>query len=129
MVSQFNETYKADSINELPALPDPQALRLAVSVISEEFMELHTAYEAGDIVEYFDALCDLLYVVAQQANLWGFPISAGLREVHRSNMSKLDTEGRPIIREDGKVLKGPDYSPPDLRKVLDDFIKTKTQEG
>ena len=44
--------------------------------------------------------------------------AAGLSEVHRSNMSKLGEDGKPIYREDGKILKGPNYTPPDLRKVL-----------
>ena len=119
MVGQFNETFKPDDINKVAALPEPKAIQLWVGLVAEELQELHDAYESDDIVEYFDAICDVLYVFAQQAHLHGFPIEEGLREVHRSNMSKLDEDGNPIIREDGKVLKGKGFTPPNLKAILD----------
>lgn len=119
MVAQFNETYKADDINLVAALPEPKALQLWVGLVAEELQELHEAYETDDIVEYFDAICDVLYVFAQQAHLHGFPLAEGLREVHRSNMSKLGEDGKPIISEVGKVLKGPNFSLPNLKSILD----------
>lgn len=73
---------------------------------------------APDIVEMADALGDLDYVV-QGANLvFGIPAEAVLDEIQRSNMSKAGPDGKPIKREDGKILKGPDYFRPDIAKVL-----------
>jgi predicted HAD superfamily Cof-like phosphohydrolase len=82
--------------------------------------ELTEALKAKDPVGALDALTDLQYV------LDGTYLSLGLAslkgkafdEVHRSNMSKLGADGKPIYREDGKVLKGPDYSPPDLGQFI-----------
>lgn len=59
-------------------------------------------------------LADILYVVYGTAASFGLPINAAFREVHRSNMSKLGEDGKPIYREDGKALKGPNYSPADI---------------
>ena len=116
-VKQFNTTYKVET-SETPRLPnDMEATRLH-NLILEELMELNDALDAGDIVEVADALADIIYVTAQQAVTLGFPVEALLREVQRSNMSKLGIDGLPIIREDGKVLKGPRFSPPNITKVL-----------
>lgn len=119
MVKQFNETYKPDDISPVPRVPMPDDQELFGSLIVEELHELARGFDNGDPVEIFDAICDIIYVTAQQAHLHGYPLDEGLREVQRSNMSKLGLDGEPIIREDGKVLKGPNYSPPNLRKVLD----------
>ena len=81
-------------------------------------MELNEAIDNGDIVEVADALADILYVTAQQATVIGMPVTALLREVQRSNMSKLGLDGKPIYREDGKVLKGPNFSEPNIAKIL-----------
>jgi len=116
-VNQFNTTYNVPT-SEIPRLPtDMEATRLH-NLILEELMELNDAIDAGDIVEVADALADILYVTAQQAVTLGFPVDALLREVQRSNMSKLGADGKPIYREDGKVLKGPNFSQPDIAKVL-----------
>jgi len=125
-VIQFNETYKPDQRNLVAAIPDPEGMQAWVSIVGEEFQELHEAYEAGDIVQYYDACIDVIYAMAQQMNLYGFPIDLGLREVQRSNMSKLDEDGKPIIREDGKVLKGPNFSEPDFKKILEDQVENNS---
>ncbi len=124
MVNQFNETYKADSIRKEPTVPTASEMKAAGDIIIEELMELAIAHEKEDKVEMFDAFVDILYATAQQAHLYGFPIAEGLREVHRSNMSKLDKDGNPILREDGKVLKGENYSPPDLASILEKQVET-----
>ena len=59
-------------------------------------------------------LADLVYVCYQYAENMGWSLDEALDRVHKSNMSKLDEDGKPIYREDGKVLKGPNYKPPDL---------------
>jgi predicted HAD superfamily Cof-like phosphohydrolase len=63
-------------------------------------------------------LADLIYVCAQYAENMNWDIEQALRRVHRSNMSKLGEDGKPIYREDGKVLKGPNYQPPDLSDLV-----------
>jgi predicted HAD superfamily Cof-like phosphohydrolase len=88
------------------------------NLIIEELQELAIAFDKQDPVEFLDAIADIIYVTAQQADLYGWPLDAALREVHRSNMSKLDADGNPIIREDGKVLKGPDFSEPELSQFI-----------
>jgi len=63
-------------------------------------------------------LADLVYVCYQYAENMGWFLDEALDRVHKSNMSKLDKDGKPIYREDGKVLKGPDYKPPDLSDLF-----------
>ena len=70
------------------------------------------------VPETADALADLIYVVYGMALETGIDLAAVLAEVQRSNMSKLGSDGRPVYREDGKVLKGPGYFPPDVGGVL-----------
>lgn len=93
---------------------------IRLQLIQEELAELGDAMLARDIVESFDALLDLSYVVDGTyitLGLDGYK-EAGLLEVHRSNMSKLGEDGKPIISSAGRVVKGPNYSRPDLPKVL-----------
>lgn len=71
-----------------------------------------------DIVEAADALGDIDYVVAGANIVWGLPAEAIAREIHRSNMSKLGANGKPVFREDGKILKGPNYFKPRIRAIL-----------
>jgi len=92
---------------------------MRIDLIIEELDELQTALDEEDIVEVADALADLLYVVAGAGLVFGIDLDAVLQEVHRSNMSKLHHETNlPIYREDGKVLKGENFSEPDIGSVL-----------
>ncbi len=118
MINQFNETYKPNDIESKPVMPTKDQQSTFGELIMEEVSELAIAFDKGDITETFDAIIDIIYVTAQQGALYGYPIDEGLREVHRSNMSKLGTDGKPVIREDGKVLKGPDFSEPNLKAIL-----------
>jgi predicted HAD superfamily Cof-like phosphohydrolase len=88
--------------------------------MEEEVQEFKDACEAGDIVEVADALTDILYVTFGAALEFGLAekMEAFFNEVHRSNMSKAGEDGKAIFSETGKVLKGPNYSPPDLKKYL-----------
>lgn len=72
-----------------------------------------------DLVAAADALADIRYVTDGAALVWGIPLEKCLREVHRSNMSKLGEDGKPLLREDGKVLKGPNFTLPQLGHLLD----------
>ncbi len=87
-------------------------------MIDEEAAEFRDALAAGDIVGVADAIADLLYVVYGAALTFGIPVRAVFAEVHRSNMTKLGDDGIPLYREDGKVLKGPNFSPPNLLPIL-----------
>jgi predicted HAD superfamily Cof-like phosphohydrolase len=120
MVDQFNETYKAEAVRDTPYMPNVSEMKAMGDHIIEELMELAVAHETKDAKEFLDALADIIYITAQQARLYGWPLAEALREVHRSNMSKLGEDGLPIIREDGKVLKGPNFSEPNLSKLVED---------
>ena len=101
---------------------------LRADLIDEEFNEfldshrrVYTDYNElvdVDTVAYADALADLIYVCFGAGIEAGIDLNMVLRDVHRSNMSKLDADGKPIYREDGKVLKGPNYSAPNIKEVL-----------
>lgn len=89
-------------------------------MIEEEFNEvMDELYDPEpDRARVAKELADLLYVTYGAAAALGIPIDAVFREVHRSNMSKLDSDGKPIKREDGKVIKGPNYKAPDIRRLV-----------
>jgi len=92
--------------------------KLRVALLEEEVGEFVTASEKGDLIGIADALADIVYVVYGTALTYGIDLDSVLREVHRSNMSKLAADGRPLLREDGKVLKSERYFPPDIASVL-----------
>jgi len=122
-VKIFHETYGLP-VKDTPDITDPMTNKLRVGLLEEEVQELKEALENNDIVEVLDALTDIQYV------LDGAYLSFGLShlketafaEVQRSNSSKLGEDGKPIRREsDGKVMKGPNYSAPDLGQFLKDY--------
>ena len=106
-------------VKRSPEFPDLDTVALRYELIKEELQELFVAMAEKDMVEVADALTDILYVTYGAGHAFGIDLDACFREVQRSNMSKLGEDGKPIYREDGKILKGPDYSEPDLKKVLD----------
>ena len=101
-----------------PTLPDDNLAQLRLDLIQEEVDELQEALDKKDIVEIADALTDILYVVYGAGHAFGLPLNECFDDVHRSNMSKLGENGYPIYREDGKVMKGPNYFRPDLSKFV-----------
>ena len=94
------------------------------SLIVEEFEEFKAAdtqmvlMHPQDREACLKELADLVYVCAQYAENMDWDLEQALRRVHKSNMSKLDDDGKPVKREDGKVLKGPNYQPPDLSDLV-----------
>ncbi len=116
-VRQFNTTY-GKAMSDKPRLPTEPEATLMNNLIMEELQELNEAMDNKDLVEIADAIGDILYVTAQQATILGLPVDALLQEIQRSNLSKLGADGKPIYREDGKVLKGPNFSEPQIAKVL-----------
>lgn len=104
-------------VSNLPVLADDRTALLRLELLDEELQELAVATGAGDIVEIADALTDILYVVYGTGHAYGIDLDACFQEVHRSNMSKFEN-GLPVKREDGKIMKGKDYFPPNLERVL-----------
>ena len=117
-VNVFMDTF-GQEVKRSPEFPDLDTVALRYELIKEELQELFVAMAEKDMVEVADALTDILYVTYGAGHAFGIDLDACFREVQRSNMSKLGEDGKPIYREDGKILKGPDYSEPDLKKVLD----------
>ena len=109
----FGQEVKSD-----PDFPNDETVSLRIELIAEELNELFDACEQKDIVEVADALTDILYVTYGAGHAFGIDLDACFREVQRSNMSKLGEDGKPIYRDDGKVLKGPNYFEPDLKSIL-----------
>jgi predicted HAD superfamily Cof-like phosphohydrolase len=93
-------------------------VKLRVALLEEEVGEFVAASEKGDLIGIADALADIVYVVYGTALTYGIDLDSVLQEVHRSNMSKLSGDGKPLIREDGKVLKSDQYFPPDIASAL-----------
>lgn len=116
-VRNFMETFGQD-VRTSPEVPDAETVSLRIELIAEEVEELWNACENKDIVEIADALTDILYVTYGAGHAFGIDLDKCFDEVQRSNMSKLGEDGNPIYREDGKVMKGPNYSEPDLKSVL-----------
>ena len=116
-VGTFMETF-GQEVKTKPEFPNAETTNLRLELISEELNELYDAMEAKDIVGVADALTDILYVTYGAGHAFGVNLDKCFKEVQRSNMSKLGEDGKPIYREDGKVMKGENYSPPDLKKCL-----------
>lgn len=119
-VHHFHETFQIGNANE-PTLIDERDYTLRYNLIKEENDEYLDACKNGDIVEIADALGDQLYI------LFGTILKHGLQhkieevfdEIQRSNMSKLDEQGQPIFREDGKILKSNLYFRPNIKEILE----------
>ena len=117
-VKQFMETFGQEVLNK-PQFPDDKTLKLRVALIKEELSELEDAIKDNNLVEVADALTDILYVTYGAGHSFGIDLDACFDEVQNSNMSKLDENGKPIYNEHGKVLKGPKYFAPNLKKYIE----------
>ena len=94
--------------------------RLRMSLVREEFDEFVKAMHGEDLVEIADAIMDLHYVLSGTSVSFGIPEDACFAEVQRSNMSKLGPNGEVNRRDDGKILKHKNFSPPDLKSIIYD---------
>ena len=96
--------------------------QLRFELMREENEEYLEAAANNDLVEVADALGDMLYILCGTIIEHGMQhkIEAVFNEIQRSNMSKLGADGKPIYREDGKVLKGPNYFKPNIQKILEE---------
>lgn len=99
-----------------------EKIKLRFDLMQEENEEYLQAAQEGDLVEVADALGDMLYILCGTILEHGLQhkIAAVFNEIQNSNMSKLGADGKPIYREDGKVLKGPQYFPPNIPQILKD---------
>lgn len=116
-VGTFMKTFNQE-VKTHPELPDIDTVKLRMELIHEEVRELIEGLEKNDIVNVAKELTDILYVVYGAGHAFGIDLDACFAEVQASNMSKLDDEGQPIYREDGKVLKSDSYIEPDLETIL-----------
>lgn len=117
-VAEFHRTFGIP-LREVPTANIPEAA-MRHEIMREENEEYRQACEAGDIVAIADALGDQLYVLCGTILAHGLQdvIADVVTEIHRSNMSKLGPDGKPIVREDGKILKGDGYFRPNLQPIL-----------
>lgn len=136
LVKEFHAAFNDKNDPDVPTIPENDVRYLRATLIVEEFKEclpemglylFDKNINFGDnkevnIINLAKELADLLYVTYGTAAAYGIPIDEVYREVHRSNMSKLGEDGKPIYREDGKVLKGPNYSPADIEKIINKKI-------
>ena len=116
-VNHFMTTF-GQEVKPKPEMPELGTIKLRLALIEEELGELREALINDDMVETADALADILYVVYGAAAAFGMDIDEIFEEVHDSNMSKLDENGKPIYSELGKVLKGQNYFEPKIATIL-----------
>ena len=116
-VKNFMETY-GQEIKNKSEFPNKKITKLRIDLIQEELDELKEAIKKNDLVEVADALTDILYVTYGAGHSFGIDLDLCFAEVQKSNMSKLDNNGKPIFNENGKVMKGPNYFQPNLKKYL-----------
>lgn len=115
MLYEFHTVYRATVHFDDAAIRDKE---LRIKLIKEEYEEVMLAFENDDIVNLAKELADLVYVVYGTALCCGFDLDNVFRAVHASNLSKLDDDGKAIVREDGKILKSKNYYEPDIQGLL-----------
>jgi predicted HAD superfamily Cof-like phosphohydrolase len=101
-----------------PQFPDDKTMKLRLDLIKEELSELEEAMKTKNLKEVADALTDILYVTYGAGYAYGIDLDQCFKEVQRANMSKLGKDGKPIYNDQGKVMKGPNYTKPDLSKFV-----------
>ena len=116
-VKTFMITY-GQEVKKSASFPDENIIKLRLKLIKEELEELEQALNDKNLLEVADALTDILYVTYGAGHSFGINLDACFEEVQRSNMSKLDENGKPIYNEYGKVMKGPNFSKPNLKQFI-----------
>ena len=117
-VKTFMETF-GQMVRSKPQFPDEKTMQLRCDLIKEELNELEHAMKTKNLKEVADALTDILYVTYGAGYAYGIDLDKCFREVQRANMSKLGKDGKPIYNEKGKVMKGPNYSEPNLKQFVE----------
>ena len=120
-VKRFHEAFKIGYRTTPKADLGDSKNKLRFDLMREENEEYYQAAQTNDLVEVADALGDMLYILCGTIIVHGMQnkIEEVFEEIQKSNMSKLDINGQPIFREDGKVLKGPNYFKPNIKEILD----------
>ena len=116
-VGMFMMTF-GQEVKKKPSLSTDKINNLRINLIEEELNEFKEAISKNDLKEAADALTDILYVTYGAGHAFGINLDNCFEEVQKSNMSKLGSDGKPIYNEFGKVMKGPKYFKPDLKKFL-----------
>jgi predicted HAD superfamily Cof-like phosphohydrolase len=116
-VKTFMEIF-GQEVKKKPSFSSDKINKLRYDLIEEELNELKEAMKNKDLLEVADALTDILYVTYGAGHAFGIDLNKCFEEVQNSNMSKLDESGKPIYNEFGKVMKGPSYFKPNLKKIL-----------
>ena len=116
-VKNFMETFGQD-VKSSPSFSSPKINELRYNLIKEELDEFKQALDNNDLLEVADALTDILYVTYGAGHAFGINLDDCFEEVQKSNMSKLGNDGKPIYNENGKVMKGPNYFKPNLKKII-----------
>ena len=116
-VKTFMKTF-GQIIRTKPQFPDEKTMHLRFDLIREELNELEDAMKTKNLKEIADALTDILYVTYGAGFAYGIDLDKCFKEVQRANMSKLGEDGKPIFNEKGKVMKGPNYSEPNLKQFV-----------
>ena len=116
-VKEFMTTF-GQEVKDKAEFPNEKIVELRKKLIDEEFNELKDAINENDLIEVADALTDILVVTYGAGVAFGIDLDKCFKEVHRSNMSKLSEDGKPIYNEFGKVMKGPNYFKPNLKQYL-----------
>ena len=116
-VGIFMKTF-GQEVKKKPSFSTDKINKLRIDLIKEELDELIEASKNKDLLEVADALTDILYVTYGAGHSFGIDLDKCFDEVQKSNMSKLDENGKPIYNESGKVMKGPSYFKPDLSKFV-----------
>ena len=117
MVKEFHARFGHPIANKAKRL-EKRRLKMRLKLIGEEYRELKKAARKGDLIKIADGLGDIEYVVNGMAVESGINLPEVVGEIHRSNMTKMGEDGFPIYREDGKILKGPNYEKPNLKPIL-----------
>jgi len=117
-VKNFMITFSQE-VKDKPKFPNDKIKQLRYDLIKEELDELEKAMKTNNLKEIADALTDILYVTYGAGHAYGIDLDKCFTEVQRSNMSKLGKDGKPIYNEMGKVMKGPSFFEPNLKKFIE----------
>ena len=117
-VKKFMETF-VQEVKSKAEFPSEKIVKLRYDLIKEELDEFDEAIKTKNLKEIADSLTDILYVTYGAGHAFGIDLDKCFDEVQRSNMSKLGEDGKPIYNENGKVMKGPKYFEPNLKKFID----------
>lgn len=114
-VKDFHEKFGLDT-QDVPHLPEKELSRERMKLLEYQYHEYRYAERGADLCKIADAMADMIHVICGTAHMYGIPLGAVFLEIHRSNMTKGG------IGEDGKMVKGPGYSPPDIANILCEAI-------